>query len=155
MATTSDDKVLSRDFDIEVNRGTVNSPTWTQINGLDEDGIVISKSNRQTDFMDADDAGLAKPFIIGRGYVVTLKGARIEDAADGTRDIGQAVVEAVMDGMGVAGMLQFKISSPAAATPETLLFSASVECTEFGGADKSEWGCELHVYGAIERGEGS
>lgn len=151
MAATNDDKVLSRDFDIEVNTGTDESPVWTQINGLDEDGITISKNKRQVDFMDADDDGWAKPVIIGRGYVVTLKGARIENADDGTRDPGQAAVEAVMDETVFDAMLGFRISSPAASGAETLTFKASADVTEFGGSDKATWGAELTVYGQPER----
>jgi len=145
------DKVLSRDFDIEVNTGTEETPNWTQINGLDEDGITISKSSRETDFMDADDEGFAKPVVIGRGYSVTLKGARMESAEDGTRDPGQAAVEAVADATGLGALLGYRITSPAAATPEVLAFLASAEVTEFGGTDKATWGAELKVFGRIER----
>ena len=135
------DKVLSRDFDIEVNL-----PGWTKINGLDEDGITISKSNRTTDFMDADDGGLERPRVIGRGYSIALKGARMEAASDGTRDPGQAAIEAVANEMVSAAMLEFRITSPAAATPEVLTFMASVaDCIPFGGSDKAQWTAQLLV----------
>lgn len=145
------DKVLSRDFDIAINTGTEAVPVWTPILGLDEDGITISPSNRTTDFMDANDGGFAKPVPIGRGYTVTLKGARMEAASDGTRDPGQAAIEALQDSVGLSALVQFKISSPAAATPETLTFKAFVEATPFGGSDKATWGAVLSVHGSIAR----
>lgn len=145
------DKVLSRDFPIEVNTGTIGSPVWTKINGLDEDGITIKDSTRDTDFADANDGGWAKPVIIGRGSTITLKGARLEAADDGTRDPGQAAVEAVRRSMVYDAQLQFRISSPAAATPEVLVFIASVAAVEpFGGPDKAVWTAELLVYGEPE-----
>jgi len=146
------DKVLSRDFEIKVNTGTVEVPIWTKINGLDEDGITIKPTSRETDFADANDEGFAKPVIIGRGYSVSLKGARLEASDDGTRDPGQAAVEAVADATGYAARLQFKITSPAAATPEELTFLASVaEVGTIGGGEKSAWTAELKGYGQIAR----
>lgn len=140
------DKVLSRDYDFEVNTGTIGAPVWTQINGLDEDGITISKSNRTVDFADADDGGLERPRVIGRGSTVSLKGSRMEAADDGTRDPGQAALEAVAGQMVTDAMLQFRITSPAAATPEVLTFMASVaDVVPFGGSDKAQWTAELLV----------
>src|SRR5665647_2910971 len=104
------DKVLSRDFTIDVNTGTIVAPIWTPIGGLDEDGISFSTSSREVDFMDADDGGLAKPVVIGHGYTCSLKGARMEAADDGTRDPGQAAVEAMQDLTGLAGMLMYPVS---------------------------------------------
>lgn len=151
MTVTSDDKVLSRDFDISVNTGTEESPTWTPILGLDEDGITWAESSREVDFMDADDGGFAKPLPFGRGYTVTLKGARIEDADTGERDPGQAAVEAVMDEMGPDALLEYKIESPAASGAEAITFQASATVTPFGGSDKATWGAELKVYGQPTR----
>jgi len=148
---TRDDKVLSRDFDIEVNTGTDQAPQWTQIAGLDEDGIAYAETTREVDFMDADDGGFAKPVPFGRGYTITLKGSRIEDADDGTRDPGQAAVEAVMDEMGPDALLGYRISSPAASGAETLTFKAWASATPFGGSDKATWGAVLKVYGEITR----
>lgn len=144
------DKVLSRDFKIAINTGTPLVPVWTQIMGLDEDGITIKPSNRTADFMDANDGGLAKTVPIGRGYEVDLKGARLEAADDGTRDPGQTAVEALQDSTGLDALVQFQISSPAT-TPETLVFEAWVEAIPFGGSDKATWTATLAVYGAITR----
>lgn len=142
------DKVLSRDFPIDVNTGTIASPVWTQINGLDEDGIDIKDDPREADFGDANDGGWAKPMIIGHGYTVSLKGSRMEASDDGTRDPGQAAVEAVRQSTVYDAQLQFRITSPAAATPEVLTFMASVaKVNAFGGADKAQWTAELLVYG--------
>ncbi len=151
MATTSDDKVLSRDFDISVNTGTSGSPQWTPIAGLDEDGIAWAEATREVDFMDADDGGWAKPVPLGRGFTVTLKGSRIEDAETGERDSGQAAVEAVMDEMGPDGLLEYKIESPAASGAEAITFKAWASVTPFGGSDKATWGAELKGYGVPER----
>ena len=140
------DKVLSRDFKIAVDTGTT-TPTWTDIGGLDEDGISFSTSSREVDFMDADDSGVAKPVVIGHGYSCALKGARMESSTDGTRDPGQAAVEAVQDTTGLAGMLMYKITSPAAATPEVVTFSATAEVNAMGGGDKTAWTATLQCFG--------
>ena len=145
--TTSDDKVLLRDFDIEVNTGTEETPVWTQINGLDEDGIAWAESPREVDFMDADDGGFEKSLPYGYSYTATLKGSRIEDAADGTRDVGQAAVEAMMGVKGAAALLGYRVTSPAVANAETLSFQAWASTTPFGGSDKATWGAVLKVYG--------
>jgi len=147
------DKVLSRDFTIDVNTGTVLVPVWTPIGGLDEDGISFSTSSREVDFMDADDGGLAKPVVIGHGYTCALKGARMESSVDGTRDAGQAAVEAVQDITGLAGMLMYQITSPAAATAEVLTFSATSNVNAFAGGEKTAWTAELKVFGAVTRTE--
>ena len=145
------DKVLSRDFKIAVNTGTIAVPVYTDIGGLDEDGISFSTSSREVDFMDADDGGLAKPVVIGHGYTCSLKGARMESSTDGTRDPGQALVETMQDLTGLAGMLQYQITSPAAATAETLTFQATSNVNAFAGGEKTAWTAELKVFGAVTR----
>jgi len=142
------DKVLSRDFKIAVNTGTTEVPVYTDIGGLDEDGISFSTSSREVDYMDADDGGLAKPVVIGHGYTCAIKGARMESAVDGTRDPGQAAVEAVQDMTGLAGMLMYQITSPAATTPEVLTFSATSNVNAFAGGEKTAWTADLHIFGA-------
>jgi len=145
------DKVLSRDFKITVNTGTEETPVWTSIGGLDEDGITESRSSRTVDFMDGDDNGAAKPVTIGHSYTYTLKGCRMEAADDGTRDPGQVAIEAYQDRNGADNRGSFQITSPAAATPETVTFSAAVDVGGISGADKSAWGATLLCYGTPAR----
>jgi hypothetical protein len=146
------DKILLRDFTISINTGTDAVPAWTPIGGLDEDGIAESRSDRTTDFMDANDAGAARPRVIGRSYTYTLKGARLEAAADGTRDPGQAAVEALQDEVGADNLAQFKIESPAAATPETITFKAAVSAAGLGDTSgKASWGATLLADGIPTR----
>ena len=150
------DKVLSRDFKIAVNTGTEATPVWTPIGGLDEDGISQNTSSRKTDFMDADDNGVAKPVVIGHGYTFGLKGARMESVEDGTRDPGQAAVEATQDLSGLDAMLQYQITSPAAVTPEVIVFQATAEVNSMAGGDKSGWTASLECFGTPVRSiEGS
>lgn len=138
------DKVLLRDFTIAINTGTDALPVWTPILGLDEDGISESRSDRTTDFMDADSGGAAHPRVIGRGYTYALKGARLEAVADGTRDPGQAAVEVLQDAIGTANLAQFKIESPASATPESITFKAAVSAAGLGDSSgKASWGATL------------
>jgi len=145
------DKVLSRDFKIAVNTGTTALPVYTNIGGLDEDGISFSTSSRKVDFMDADDGGAAKPVVIGHGYTCALKGARMESVVDGARDPGQAAVEAMQDLTGLAGMLMYQITSPALATPEVLTFSATSNVNSMGGGEKTAWTAELEIFGTPVR----
>lgn len=142
------DKVLSRDFKIAVNTGTTEVPVYTPIGGLDEQGITQGVSSRTVDYMDADDGGVAKPVRIGLGYTFALKGARMENSDDGTRDPGQAAVEATQDTTGLAGMLMYQITSPAAATPEVITFSATAEVNSIGGGDLSAWTATLQCFGS-------
>lgn len=142
------DKVLSRDFKIAVNTGTVILPVYTPIGGLDEDGISQNTSSRKTDYMDADDNGVAKPVVIGHGYTFGLKGARMESVVDGARDPGQAAVEATQDMTGLTGMLMYQITSPAAATPEVVTFSATAEVNAMAGGDKTGWTASLECFGS-------
>jgi len=141
------DKVLSRDFKIAVNTGTTEVPVYTPIGGLDEDGISQNTSSRKTDYMDANDNGIAKPVVIGHGYTFGLKGARLESAVDGTRDPGQAAVEATQDLSGLAAMLMYQITSPAATTPEVIIFSATAEVNAMAGGDKTGWTASLECFG--------
>lgn len=145
------DKVLSRDFVISINTGTVAVPVWTPIGGLDEDGITFSPSSRDVDFADANDGGAEKTVPLGRGYSVALKGARMEAMDDGTRDPGQAAVEAKQDETGLDALDMYKVESPAAATPEAIAFKAWAEVNSIGGGDKSAWTATLHCYGIPTR----
>jgi hypothetical protein len=146
------DKVLLRDFTCKINTGTVAVPVWTPIGGLDEDGITESRSDRTTDFMDANSGGAARPRVIGRSYTYTLKGARLEAASDGTRDPGQAAVELLQDEVVADNMAQFQIESPPAATPETITFMAAVSVAGLGDtSNKASWGATLLVDGIPTR----
>ena len=139
--------VLSRDFIIAINTGTEEVPVWTPIGGLDNDGIQLTQKVTSEDFAVSGDGGLETPMVTGRGWTAKLKGSRLEDVTAGTRDAGQAAVEAVSHEMVYDAVREFKISSPAA-TPEELQFSASVGAVDpFGGAGKSTWTAELLVIG--------
>lgn len=139
--------VLSRDFDIAINTGTEALPTWTPIGGLAEDGITLTQKASTEDFALAGDGGLEKPMVTGRGWTVKLKGSRLEDVTAGTRDVGQAAVEAVSHEMVYDAVKSFKITSPAT-TPEAITFEASVGAVDpFGGSGKATWEAELLVIG--------
>jgi hypothetical protein len=147
MAAPAITKVLSRDFKIYINTGTVAVPVWTQVKGLAKDGgISLSPSVGDADFGDADDGGWKKTLPIERGWDVALKGDRLEDPVAGTRDTGQAAVEAVMGEIGVGALAGFKLASPAT-TSEERFFYAWAEVTPLGGSDKSSWEATLHVWG--------
>jgi hypothetical protein len=139
--------VLSRDFDIAINTGTEAVPVWTLVGGLDNDGITLTQKVATEDFAQAGDGGLEKPMVTGRGWSVKLKGARLEDVTAGTRDAGQAAIEAVSHGMVYDAVRDFKISSPAT-TSDEIRFDASVGAVDpFGGSGKATWQAELLVIG--------
>lgn len=139
-------KVLSRDFEIAINTGTDAVPVWSKIMGLANDGITITPSVGDADFSDANDGGWEKTLPISRGWAVGLKGDRMEDPTDGTRDVGQAAVEAAMGEMGPDALRKYKLSSPAT-TAEVRYFYAWAEVTPNGGSDKASWEAALHVFG--------
>ena len=114
-------------------------------------GAVLSKKQLQMTAIENRVQALNPRSVLSRGYSITLKGSRIEDADTGERDTGQAAVEAVMDEMGPDALLGYRITSPAASGAEELEFKAWASVTPLGGSDKATWGAVLHVYGEIER----
>lgn len=139
-------KFLARDLTIEINTGTVGSPVWTGIGGLNS--LTHSPSSSDAETTDFDSNGRAEHMKAERGDSWALAGFHLEDVSLGTRDPGQAAVEALAQAVGLTSLSQFKITSPGA---NTITFSASAEVTLAGGGnnDAAAWAAALTVSGAV------
>ena len=142
----AEEKVLIRDFDLYVNTGTLLAPIWTKVNGLHPD-MEWSDSPTKADTTDQDANGVKTHLVTSHEYKATVKGKRMEDPSDGSRDAGQAEVEAIANAIGPDSIGQFTIVTPGGVGIE---FSASASVKPFGGGmdDAATWEAELSVSGA-------
>lgn len=139
-------KIPARDWDFHINTGTAGAPTWVVVGGLNSWSHSPEKTSANTTVF--ADAGRRSHMPITRGDKFTLQGLFSEDTGDGSRDAGQAAVEAAGAAVGLAGIKQFKITSPGG-TVKT--FDASYNVTIGGGGDDAPttWQVEIEVDGAI------
>lgn len=139
-------KFLARDLDIEINTGTIGSPVWTPIGGLNS--LTHSPSSTDAETTDFDSGGHSEHMKAERGESWTLAGFSLEDVADGARDPGQAAVETLANALGLASLGQFKITSPGG---NTATFMASAEVTRAGGGnnDPAAWQAVVRVSGEV------
>jgi hypothetical protein len=140
-------KVFARGFNWEVNTGTVAAPVWVQIKGLSQFGVSNSKENAET--TDNQSAGWAEHMVSERTSQFTLEGFYLEDKANGTRDPGQAGVEAAAEKVGEDSLNQFRMTTPGG---KIRTFLASVE-VGFNG-DKNAptaWTATLDLSGTITK----
>lgn len=139
-------KFLARDLDIEINTGTIGSPTWTAIGGLNS--LTHSPSSTDAETTDFDSDGRAEHMKAERGDSWTLAGFTLEDVATGDRDPGQAAVETLGKALGLSSLGQFRISSPGG---NTITFMASAEVTLAGGGnnDAAAWQAAITVSGDV------
>jgi len=138
----AEEKVIMLDFVINVNTGTDLSPDWTKIGGRKD--LMPNIATTKVDLSDCDSGGWADERIVGHSGSFTVTANRLEDPDDGSRDPGQAAVEAVMFETGTAAILGFQIITPGG---EEWTFKASVECQPFGGgsADGAGWSATLSL----------
>jgi hypothetical protein len=139
-------KIPARDWDFEINTGTVGSPTWVAIGGLNSWSHSPTKNDADTTTFDDD--GRLSHMPISRGDSFTLEGLFKEDPDDGTRDPGQEAVEAAGEAVGADGVKQLRMTSPGGTTKT---FLASYNVTIGGGSndDPTAWSVEATVDGAI------
>lgn len=139
-------KFLARDLDIEINTGTIGSPVWTAIGGLNS--LTHSPSSTDAETTDFDSDGRAEHMKAERGDAWSLAGYTLEDVSTGDRDAGQAAVETLAQAVGLTSLGQFRITSPGG---NTITFLASAEVTLHGGGnnDAAAWAASLTVSGAV------
>ncbi|CAN5750964.1 hypothetical protein BH23CHL7_BH23CHL7_17330 [soil metagenome] len=137
-------KVPARDFTIEIK--TAEPSTFTPIGGLNS--LSHSPSSNTADTTDFDSAGRAEHLVMERGDSWTIAGRHLEDASAGTRDAGQAAVEALAKEVGLASLGTFQITSPGG---NKVTFEASAEVTLAGGGhnDPASWQGVLTISGEI------
>jgi hypothetical protein len=139
-------KFLARDLTIEYNTGTVGTPVWTPIGGLNT--LTHAPSSTDADTTDFDSDGRAEHMKAERGDQWTLAGFHEEDVADGSRDPGQEAIETLANGMGLNSLGQFRITSPGGNT-ETFMASAEVTRGSGGNNDAATWQASVTISGAV------
>ena len=139
-------KFLARDLDIEINTGSIGSPVWTGIGGLNT--LTHSPSSTDAETTDFDSNGRSEHMKAERGESWTLAGFALEDVGDGSRDPGQAAVETLANALGLTSLGQFRITSPGG---NTGTFMASAEVTLAGGGnnDPAAWQAVVRVSGVV------
>lgn len=144
-------KFLARDLTIAIATGPgvdtipgTADDVWTNIGGLNS--LTHAPATARADTTSFDSNGRDEHLPASRGETWTLAGFTLEDVADGTRDPGQAAVEALAKLVGPAGLGYFKITSPGG---NTIRFQASAETTLAGGGhnDAAAWQAVLQVNG--------
>lgn len=139
-------KFLARDLTITINTGTLVSPIWTPIGGLNS--LTHAASSTDAETTDFASRGRAEHIKAERSDTWTLAGFTLENVATGARDPGQLAVELLARTVGLASLGQFRIVSPGGTATR---FMASAEVTLAGGAnnDPASWQAVLSISGAI------
>lgn len=139
-------KFLARDLTIEINTGSIGSPVWTAIKGLNT--LTHAPSSTDAETTDFDSNGAAEHMKAERGETWTLAGFSLEDVTTGDRDPGQQAVEALALTVGLASLGNFRITSPGG---NTATFMASAEVTRAGGGnnDPATWQAVVRVSGTV------
>lgn len=141
-------KVLSRDYDFDLNTGTHGSPVWAPVHGILSFTFGFTGNNANTTTF--DDEGWVTHLKASRGATLGIQGQVIEDESDGTRDAGQAACEAWALEIGQSSIKEFRITTPGGTT---VIINASatapVGAGDGGGNDDaSGWKLDLEMSGA-------
>lgn len=138
-------KFLARDLVIQVRDGA--DTQWLTIGGLNS--LTHAPATARADTSSFDSNGREEHLVAQRGETWTLAGFSMEDVAAGTRDPGQARVEAIGKLIGLGGLGVFMVTSPGG---NTVTFDASAEVTLAGGGhnDAAAWQAVVTVTGEPE-----
>ncbi len=107
-------KVNAENYDFEVNTGTIASPTWTNISGIED--FDLGDSTTRADTTDIDSSGVEENRVIRRGHSITLNGHWLEDESDGSRDAGQEALETAARAVGSAAEVGVRVTTPGGTT---------------------------------------
>lgn len=135
MAPTS---LLARGWTFEINTGTTEVPVWTRVKGINT--WSHSPTDNDADSTDFDSAGNPEHQKASHADEYTLVGQYKEDVGDGSRDPGQAAVEALAAQYGPDSIGDFRITSPGG---NSTRFDATANVTVGGGGndDNASWEC--------------
>lgn len=135
-------KVLARDWNLEI----LVDAAYVEVLGLTSFGFGNSKTDADTKTFDTD--GWDEHIVAGRGRSLSCDAKYLEDPADGSRDPGQAAVEAAALLIGHDSTATFRLTSPGGVTK---VFSGSVNMKDVGGGvnDSTSWGCDILVSGTV------
>lgn len=138
-------KHLAQTAVMQINTGTAAVPNWVEVKGLT--AINYSPSKTDVDITDFNSGTYNESMVARRGASWTLTGHRLS-AADGSRDPGQAAVEALQTQTGANATGHFQYLLPDTQAYE---FYAHANVTAFGGANDAvmTWNAELTMTGAL------
>ena len=137
------DVISGSEFPIEIKVDT----TWTAIAGIKSHSL--SPSVKDVDTTTFETAGWTRSTVVSRGLEVKLSGFAWYNPTDGSKDPGQAAVEALGVELGTAAEGDFRITLPG--VNKALEFSAAVaDVQQFSGdtEDVSKWEATLKVQAA-------
>ena len=138
-------KVLARDYKFEINTGTVATPVWTNIGGLQSFSFDPAKAD--TDTTDFDTNGYSSHLVASRSVGLTLEGQRKEDMTDGSRDAGQAAVEVLAEKIAYESLGDFRFYHKTSKKGKRFTASAVVTGPGGGTGDAASWAADLTVDG--------
>jgi hypothetical protein len=138
-------KFLARDLTIEI-APSGSGGEYIPIKGLNT--LTHSPTSTDAETTDFDSNGRSEHMKAERGDSWTLAGFALEDVLTGTRDPGQAAVEALAQEVGLDSLGAFRITSPGG---NAIDFQASAEVTLAGGGnnDPAAWQAVIRVSGPV------
>lgn len=129
--------LLARGWEVKLNNVVVN--------GLKT--IKLSPGAKEADITTQSSGDYDEHLIARRTMEITLEGYRLE-ASDGSRDPGQAAVEALAEQIDYASLGQWTLTSPGG---EERKFKGSVTMSDLGGEidEGQAWGCKIKQSGPL------
>lgn len=129
---------------LDINTGTVQSPVWTPVGGINS--WSPSPTLNRADTTKFSDQGNLAHLPASKGMTYTFTGFRQVDESTGARDAGQLACEQLSEQLGPDGIGQFRHSR---AGGKVTVFFGSVTVTDGGGGndDPDAWEIEIERTG--------
>ncbi|HEU5032688.1 MAG TPA: hypothetical protein VFV01_47750 [Spirillospora sp.] len=126
--TVTPEPTIARDFVLNINTGTVTTPTWTPISGITN--IAPGNDSTKTDDSDFDSNGRARSTVVERSDTLQVDLNYKEDPSTGARDPGQQALLDASKLIGTAAKKQFQYLTPGGTQ---YAFTASIDMNLPGG----------------------
>ena len=137
-------KIAARGFIFQV----ANGAAWVGIAGIKTFTVNYGDHDQHVDATDFDSAGQYEEIVLQRGGSLKLEGTRRRDPATGLADPGQALLDALGQGLSDSsiGQIRFRYQTEV----QWRVWSVTAKPSEEGGAtnDLGKWGMELARTGA-------
>lgn len=105
-------KVTARDVILEVSDGTIPTPAWIEVAGLNSLTHKPSENEEATDTTTYDSDGHYEQVVMQRGATLETEGFLLKDAATGALDPGQERCEELAAAMGTASQGEIRFRHP-------------------------------------------
>lgn len=135
---------LARNFPVEINTGTSETPVWTRIESLETVTFNVSKTDAETN--NFDNAGWTSHIVAMRGLEITVAGQVSLDPVTKSPSPGQAAVEALGRAVDQDAFKEFRVRRPGG---KAVAFTASAMCNPTGGGtnEAAKWTATLKSNG--------